>query len=200
MKTEQIDGLVAEGLGPRVKGVMADLLGDLGSINLRLYGELEKLAKLIETMKTDIASIREGGTGRCDIPGASDELDAVVGATEDAAGTILDAAETIEGVAAAIDPVQAQILQDAVARIYEACSFQDLAGQRITKVVRTLRQVEEGLVGLLHGFGGAIPIAPSAIAADAQDARPDAALMNGPQLPSKAARQDEIDALLASFG
>ena len=44
-------------------------------------------------------------------------------------------------------------LQDAVTRIYEACSFQDITGQRITKVVTTLKVIEEKVAHIISTFG-----------------------------------------------
>ena len=183
------------GLSGRVSGVMADMLGDVSSINLELYGKVEQLARLIDRMKGDIGRMRQGEPGRCDLSSATDELDAVVSDSAAAAGTILEAAEAVEEVAARCDEGDRARLQDAAGRIYEACSFQDLSGQRITKVVKTLRQVESGLQQLLRAFGG-----PQPEPANSAPPKGDLALLNGPQLPSKAQTQDEIDALLASFG
>ncbi len=184
------------GLSARVNGVMGDMLGDVSSINLQIYGKLELLARLIDRMKGDIGRMREGEPGRCDLSSATDELDAVVSDSAAAAGTILEAAEAVEEVAGRCSDADRDKLQDAAGRIYEACSFQDLSGQRITKVVKTLRQVESGLQLLLRTFGGPRPEPANSSAPP----KGDAALLNGPQLPSKAQSQDEIDALLASFG
>lgn len=182
------------GLSGRVSGVMADMLGDVSSINLQIYGKVELLARLIDRMKGDIGRMRQGEPGRCDLSSATDELDAVVSDSATAAGTILEAAEAMEDVAGRCDAADRAKLQAAAAHIYEACSFQDLSGQRITKVVRALRQVESGLQLLLRTFGGPHPEPANGAP------KGDAALLNGPQLPSKAQSQDEIDALLASFG
>ena len=185
------------GLAPQLSGVMADMLGDVDSINLQIYGKVEQLARLIDRMKGDISRMRQGEPGRCDLSSATDELDAVVADTATAAGTILDAMEAVEQVAERCGGVDADILQSAAISIYEACSFQDLSGQRITKVVKTLRQVETGLRALLTSFGGTQPDPANSQGVGVQG---DAALMNGPQLPSRAQSQEEIDALLASFG
>ena len=44
-------------------------------------------------------------------------------------------------------------LQDAVTQIYEACSFQDITGQRITKVVTTLKAIEGKVAHIISTFG-----------------------------------------------
>ena len=186
----------ATGLMPQLKGVMSDLLGDVGSLNLQIYTQVDQLARLIEKMKGDIAVMRDSEAGRCDLSSATDELDAVVADTEQAAGVILDAIDAVDGVAGRLEASDALILREATTRICEACSFQDISGQRITKVVRTLRQVETGLQDLLKSIGGALPLPPPT----RQPANSDAALLNGPQLPQKAQAQDDIDALFANFG
>jgi chemotaxis protein CheZ len=182
-----------------VEKLVAILAGDPAGVGRQLYAELAELARLIESAKHEIASVGADEISERYIPEAQDELDAVVGATEAAAGTILDSAETIEAACAKLDPDAARPIQDAVTHIYEACNFQDLTGQRITKVVRTLKQIEERVHALLGTFGDtpkkAKPGAPSETRAN-----DDQALVNGPQLPQMAKDQAEIDAILAGLG
>ena len=103
--------------------------------------------------------------------------------------------ETLDAVAAGISGESAVKLQDATTRIYEACSFQDITGQRITKVVSTLKAIETKVAQIVATFG---PSVGAEIAA-ANSAEPEAALLNGPQLPTAAMDQSDIDKLLASF-
>ena len=89
----------------------------------------------------------------------------------------------------------AEKLQAATTKIYEACSFQDITGQRITKVVTTLKTIE-GKVGHIIGtFGPAMGAARTS----ADHVASEANLLNGPQLPAHAMDQSDIDKLLASF-
>lgn len=85
------------------------------------------------------------------------ELEAVVQATESAADTILEAAEAIqtwldEG---AQDTESIAALTQRVNDIFQACSFQDLTGQRIRRAIKQLQHVETMLEGLMPG--GAAP-------------------------------------------
>ena len=57
----------------------------------------------------------------------------------------MDAAECVEKVAASLEAGPAGALMDAVTSIYEASAFQDITGQRITKIVRALQSLEENL-------------------------------------------------------
>jgi chemotaxis protein CheZ len=95
-----------------------------------------------------------------------------------------------------------QVVQNVVTRIYEACSFQDITGQRITKVVATLKAIESKVGHIIDVFqqdrdqrtAGKAPPLPPEGPVDAA-----ASLLNGPQLPAAAMDQSDIDALLASF-
>ncbi len=75
-------------------------------------------------------------------------------------------------------------INDACMRIFEACSFQDITGQRITKVVSTLTYIEERLHGLQDAWGPGIEDADGEVGDPGQDddARPDKGLLNGPAL------------------
>lgn len=119
------------------------------------------------------------------------ELEAVVQATEAAADTILEAAEAIQAWLdrGGRDPASIAALTERVTTIFQACSFQDLTGQRIRRAIRQLQQVETMLEGLMPGGAspeaaprvevvGHAPTVPVAAAAD-----PDLA-------------QEEIDRLL----
>jgi chemotaxis protein CheZ len=152
----------------------------------RLIAELARLALLIAQAKDEIAGLGAGEISGRFIPDAKDELEAVIGATEAAAETILDAAEAIEGALAGLSSDAAAPIRAAVTHIYEACNFQDITGQRIAKVVRTLKEIEARLLGLI-----------SPLAGRTRQAEP-ARLENGPQLPDAAHDQAEIDAILAS--
>ena len=76
--------------------------------------------------------------------------------------------------------------------IMTACSFQDLTGQRISKVVNALRYIETRINAMIEIWG--IDEAARVAATAPADNRPDAHLLNGPQLEG-AADQSEIDSL-----
>lgn len=179
--------------------VLETLKGEITPADVRMFYELEALSKFIQSARAEIAAVNPHHIRNQDIPTATDELDAVVGATEAATGTILDTCEALERVAAAAGGVLADDITNHVTRIYEACNFQDITGQRINKVVKTLKHIEGRIDAMLNAFGGvaveeeAPPPTPSGQKADKD-------LLNGPQLPDEAQRQAEIDAILASFG
>ncbi len=157
-----------------------------------LFDELTRLARFIEAAKRDIAALHPDEIRQKHLPTAADELDAIVAATADATGSILDAAEKL----AALDtsaPAAGDQITEQVTRIFEACTFQDITGQRITKVVKTLKQIELKVTELVQAFGDAPRAAGPRRGPAAKTG--DAALLNGPQLPADAASQSDIDAL-----
>lgn len=184
-----------------VESVMATIEGDLSAVNLKLYAEIEALSRYIESAKAEIADVRPDDIRDEHLPMATDELEAVVGATEHATNAILEAVESIEAVAEELDAAKAQKITDAVTVVYESCNFQDITGQRITKVVTALQQIENKVVALLAAFGEEVARERSqkkAVELSPEDA--EKALMNGPAAPAdEAISQDDIDALLASF-
>ncbi|MCC7259436.1 MAG: protein phosphatase CheZ, partial [Alphaproteobacteria bacterium] len=80
-------------------------------------------------------------------------------------------------------------------KIYEACTFQDLTGQRVNKVIKILKEVDARIARMLQLFGGDAAVT----ALPRRDERTgDERLLNGPQLPDQAPSQDDIDALFAN--
>jgi chemotaxis protein CheZ len=170
----------------------------------KLKAELDLIQEAITRTKHEIATLHVTGFEGPEMSRVTDELDAIVGGTEQATETILAAAEFIDQTAntlgAALKSEQDQALahdiQDHVIRIFEACNFQDLTGQRITKVVATLKFIETHIVRMIEIWGGLEAfkdIAPDAIAEREGDKK----LLNGPKLEDEAghASQDDIDAL-----
>lgn len=177
-----------------------------------IYQELEELKRIIDDARSGIGSAQAGDITGKHIPTATDELDAVVEATAEATGSIMDACEAIEGHVSSLDAEQQGKVMDEITKIYEACTFQDITGQRITKVVRALRDIESKVSHLLTVLGEKLPGLGedsgegATLAAGQQgtqqgsvEPQGDEALLNGPQMADEAISQDDIDKLLASF-
>lgn len=157
-----------------------------------LYDGLAKLAKIIEAARRDIAALRPDEIRQKHLPSATDELDAIVAATAVATSDILDAAEKISAMANAVGSSK---LTEEVMRIFEACSFQDITGQRITKIVRTLKEIETKVADMVRAFGSLEAAAGAPDGAEGDGRTGDEALLNGPQLPTNAHTQADIDAI-----
>lgn len=169
----------------------------LGSIHDAVERTKQEIATLVLT------SFINPDTGR-----VSQELNAAVGGSESATHRILQASEEIEEAAktlvAAINNIQHQHLArdilDQVTSINEACNFQDLAGQRITKVTATLQFIEDHIRNLMQIWGGFEQLAdvkPQPAAAELKEREK---LLNGPKLEGDhgCLSQKEIDAMFAA--
>jgi chemotaxis protein CheZ len=178
-----------------VRAVLTTMSGDLSAQETSLLAEVEELGKTIASAKAEIAALRVDDITEAHIPFATDELDAIVEHTATATNAILGSCETLDDVAGSLSGEPAAKLQDATTRIYEACSFQDITGQRITKVVGTLKTIEAKVAQIVAAFGGAAP----QIGCEVDDVARESALLNGPQHPTVAMDQSDIDRLLASF-
>ncbi|HTB46892.1 MAG TPA: protein phosphatase CheZ [Acetobacteraceae bacterium] len=176
-----------------VRAVLSTMSGDLTAKETSLLTEVESLGRTIAAAKAEIAALRVDDITVSDIPFATDELDAIVAHTAAATHAILETCETLDAVAEHLAGEPAAQLQDATTRIYEACGFQDITGQRITKVVNTLKIIETKVGQLVSTFGETSSVAGS------PDGPAEAVLLNGPQLPTVAMDQSDIDKLLASF-
>jgi len=182
-----------------VRTVLTTMRGDLTATDTSLLHEIEELGRTIAAARAEIAALQVDDITASHIPSATDELDAIVAHTATATDSILEVCETLDNVAAKLDDDAAGVLQDATTRIYEACSFQDITGQRITKVVATLKAIDVKVAHIIAAFApedGEMPPPPVMAAPPAPGKNPPAV---GPQLPGSAMDQTDIDRLLASF-
>jgi chemotaxis protein CheZ len=134
---------------------------------------------------------------------AAGELGAAVEGMEKATVKILKSTEVIDDSARALtaslkDDYKrglAQEIQDEVVKIYEACNFQDLGGQRIGNVIAILNMIEDRVSDMLDRAAVQPIEAPTVISS----VKPAAAseLINGPRLDGASGHtsQNDIDAL-----
>lgn len=176
-----------------VRAVLCTMKGDLSGTDTSLLTEVEELGRTIARAKAEIAALKVDDISAAHIPSATDELDAIVAHTAAATESILETCETLDEVGAELGDKAGAALQDATTKIYEACSFQDITGQRITKVVATLKTIDAKVAQIVAAFSGRLPDG------GVPEIPHDVALENGPQLPGHAMDQSDIDKLLASF-
>jgi chemotaxis protein CheZ len=170
----------------------------------KLKVELDLIHDAISRTKREIAVLHGKSFNGEEMAKVTGELGAVVGGTEHATQQILEAAEAIDQAATALakvtSPDQQKILseeiQERVVSIFEACNFQDLTGQRINKVMATMKFIENHITVMMDIWGGVDAIkAHAPPIADARET--DARLLNGPKTDGDVghASQDDIDAL-----
>jgi chemotaxis protein CheZ len=170
----------------------------------KLKVELDLIYDAINRTKREIAVLHGKSFDGNEMSKVTGELGAVVGGTEEATQQILEAAEAIDQAASALAKVnsadQQKILseeiQERVVSIFEACNFQDLTGQRISKVMTTMKFIENHITVMMDIWGGVDAIrahAPAII----DDREGDARLLNGPKTEGDVghASQNDIDAL-----
>lgn len=167
----------------------------------QLEAEIEKIAQYIAEAKLEIASISlpadQTGNEK-NITHATMQLTEVVRHTEEATNSIMDKSDAIMLIAGNLmdkDPEASAQLSEHALGILEACSFQDITGQRIKKVLNTLEQIELRISRLVKLFGGTLPDRLNVEDIDNGHRRPDEDLLNGPQLSNAKPTQDDIDKL-----
>lgn len=167
---------------------------------LQLAQEFAAMRDMIAWSKHELAVLHGDEGGDPPLPRAANELRAAIEGMEDATSKILQAAESADELARNLTATLkddykrglAQDIQDHVVKIYEACNFQDLSGQRISKAINTLRLVEAQLDRVTEIWGGVEEMSKRATSASS--------LLNGPKLESDSGHvdQDEIDRMFGS--
>lgn len=170
----------------------------------KLKVELDLIHEAINRTKREIAVLHGKSFSGAEMMKVTGELGAVVGGTEEATQQILEAAEAIDEAASAMGKPQtadqqarlSQDIQERVITIFEACNFQDLTGQRISKVMTTMKFIEHHINVMMEIWGGVDAIkahAPPVVDERVGDAR----LLNGPKAIGEEghASQNDIDAM-----
>ncbi len=170
----------------------------------KLKVELDLIHEAINRTKREIAVLHGKSFSGDEMTKVTGELGAVVGGTEEATQQILEAAEAIDEAASAMAKPQtadqtarlSQDIQERVVTIFEACNFQDLTGQRINKVMTTMKFIEHHINVMMEIWGGVDAIkahAPAIVDERVGDAR----LLNGPKGLGEEghASQNDIDAM-----
>jgi chemotaxis protein CheZ len=168
-----------------------------------LKPEILKLFAFTQKIRNELAAIRKPGEETDRFNSMSQELDAIVAATEEATNTILESVEEIDAIAQDIramapdnKPMVAKLdaIGDRIGAVFEACTFQDITGQRVSKVVTSLKFIDEKLNTMVSLWGKEeLARLSKEIGEDVRQG--DSALLNGPQLKGKGVSQDDIDRL-----
>ena len=168
-----------------------------------LSAELQNMSDAISDTRRDIAAIKpkEGANNR--IMAATADLDAIFTSTERATHDILAAAERIQDSCHALREKDADggvcdAMEEDITNIFLACSFQDLTGQRTTKVVNALHYLEQRVGAMIQIWGSESLRNASLdeIGPGSDDHHAEADLLNGPQIEGHGVAQDDIDQML----
>jgi chemotaxis protein CheZ len=168
----------------------------LRRIDSTIHKELRGILSRIEGLRTEIAKVRADDISSKRIPEMGRELSAIVESTEGATNTIMESAEAVLS-ADATDAGYVDLVSEKMMAIFEACSFQDLTGQRVNKVVETV-EIIETRVNLLcemldmNSFDGPMPEEEEM---SAKEKRKKDLILNGPALKGEGVDQSDIDKL-----
>ena len=179
----------------------ADLTEAHQSEYLTITNSLSTMLAELTLAKNELMHIGPNAVSKKDIPDARDQLSAITDSTETAANTILDAAEKLSEMSVNDASPDKDILGDKSTTLFEASTFQDICGQRITKVLTMLNGLEAGMSRLAELIGD------TKLVEDQKDANQansgdqnsgDGNVLEGPQLEGTGNSQDDIDTLMAS--
>lgn len=167
-----------------------------GSLDQSIHKEFVYIADYIARTRTEISKLRPNDIKEQRIPTAGAELEAVVTDTERATESIMAEAEAL--LDSKPDDLAAYKTQvdEAMMRVIEACSFQDLSGQRVSKVVESLRHVEKRVSRFAATMG--VHDAEADEEELAETERKKKLHLNGPAIGGPEVGQDAVDELIAS--
>lgn len=165
-----------------------------------LRNEIRAMSLAIQHTKTEIAALRPPNTADDRLIVVTQELDAIVTATERATNAILESAEKVDLLAEQVqstgsDTTSRQLagdIRDTVITMFEACNFQDITGQRISKVVKTLQFIEDRINRMIDIWGEETF---DNIQTSQEEIDEESKLLNGPQLANQGVTQADIDKL-----
>jgi len=170
-----------------------------------LRREIGNLSQYITRFRLEIARINSGDPNTR-FKNMADQLDAIIEHTDSATHSILHSLEEITELADRLqskldDPDTANLCDQLIDRstnAMEACTFQDITGQRVSKIVRSMKFVEERVNAMVELMGR------EGIMAAADELEEDQVMtdekqhyLQGPQLPGESISQDDIDKLFA---
>ncbi len=171
------------------------------TMDTAVYREMREIAGYIEKMRNEIGALQADDLKQSRIPEAGQELTAIVQATEKATHTIMNCAEALMAADSSDPAAFKRLVQEKVIVIFEACSFQDITGQRIAKVIETLQHIETRV----SRFASAVLARADLSCADefandqerARAERKRRLMLHGPQSEREAIKQADVDALIA---
>ncbi|GAK32871.1 hypothetical protein JCM17846_07100 [Iodidimonas nitroreducens] len=201
IKASKGEAVTVDEIGSVVANLLTSLDGQGMETKADVGSEVRELLDFIAHARDELAFMRPKTLTDKHIVTARDELDAVVAHTEEAAGKIMDAADKMGELAGEVTGEHGDRLFELSTEIFEASSFQDITGQRVSKVVSVLRHIEDRLSALAEAIGDTTihEDEEENIFNEKGEVVNEDALKHGPQLDGKGNNQDDIDALLASF-
>jgi chemotaxis protein CheZ len=173
--TERLEELVRTSVRAEIDDLRRFLDRRIAELSMEIHATVQLVDYSEINLSAKLASIHEQIAHVVAKPAAATynsgvELEAVVQATENAANKIMEAAEAIGSwLQTGGDPAALPVVTQQVNAIFEACTFQDLTGQRIRLAIEHLQQVETMLSGMIDNEPAGQPAARAAPDLDQTD-------------------------------
>jgi len=166
------------------------------AMDARVYRELREISGYIDSMRHEISVLQANDIKDSRIPAAGQELGAIVSATEKATHTIMECAETLTAADTKNPAAYKKLVDEQMMIIFEACSFQDITGQRVAKVVETLQHIESRVARFADVMHATDLEGYLTDQEREREARRMRVLSHGPQIDGQGIAQSEIDTLI----
>ena len=161
----------------------------------RLSREIAAVGQYVSRMKREIGALRPNEIYRDHLPSAHGDLNSIREATASSANSIMSAAEGILAIEAPTFEAYRAEVEEKVMQIFEACTFQDITGQRVARVNEMLGQIEKRL----QRFALAVKASDARGGYDREaimrEARREVLIVEGPQNATAGIDQGAIDKL-----
>jgi len=172
-----------------------------------LTDQILQLVDYITKIKSELAAIKHPKSSVDHFNTVAEQLNTICQTTEEATNDIMESAENVLN---AVDELSANVkypdaqasctaIMDSTNKIFESCSFHDLTGQRISKIVRIMNRLESTLDSLVEIVGpdgvADMPVDGDETIEDIIGMRDGDVAMHGPQATGQEVSQNDIDAL-----
>lgn len=164
------------------------------SLDKSMYRELKEMLDCIEELRGDLSKVDPDDIFSRRIPEMGRELSAIVSATEVATNSIMNIAEQVMDADKSDPQAYAKFIEQHMMAIFEACTFQDLTGQRVTRVIQTIEVIEER-IGVLCRMIENNQITPNAPKVSETEKRNRTRLVKGPANAGEGINQEAVDAM-----
>ncbi len=159
--------------------------------------KLQAVAGKVASLKEGISLLQANHLRHTHIPEAGRELEETLAATETAASSIMEAAEAIMDADRSCPDAYLETVNEHVMAIFEACAFQDITGQRISKVRENLDSIKTRVARFADAVSTTDSQTPVCDKEEKRKKRKKDLILNGPAGEGEGVSQDDIDSLMA---
>ena len=173
----------------------SDLPGQYGGHTLKSLGEHQQEGS-VEGLPTAIDE-RPRDISEKHLPTIVQNLSSIRTTAESATHAIMNATENIQALLGMLDEKMEQLIRKELTLIVQACAFQDLTGQQMTRIVDSVEEIEFAVDGILSAMGdkNAARRYKEIAARRAKEKSSDKEGLSGPQNIIVKDKQAEIDSM-----